>query len=153
MSVTHAHFTIERRYPWSPAQTFTAFADPRLKRRWFGRPEDDPDTSWALDFRVGGEELNQGPGPGGVPVVFRSRYHDIVPERRIVYAYDLVLDGRLVSVSLATIELHPEGSGTRLVLTEHGAFLDGLDDPAAREHGTGKLLEAMEAALRAEVGG
>ena len=78
--------------------------------------------------------------------MFRSRYHDIVPEQRIVYAYDLVLDGRLVSVSLATIELHPEGSGTRLVFTEHGAFLDGLDDPAAREHGTGKLARGDGAA-------
>ena len=152
MSVTHAHFTIERSYPWTPAQTFSAFADPRLKRQWFGRPEDDPDAGWELDFRIGGEEVNRGPGPGGVPVVFRSRYHDIVPDERIVYAYDLELDGRLVSVSLATIQLHAEGGGTRLVFTEHGAFLDGLDDPAAREHGTGKLVEAMERVLRAELG-
>ena len=152
MSVTHAHFTIERSYPWTPAQTFSAFADPRLKRQWFGRPEGAPDASWELDFRIGGEELNTGPGPGGVPVVFRSRYHDIVPDERIVYAYDLELDGRLVSVSLATIQLHADGGGTRLVFTEHGAFLDGLDDPAAREHGTGKLVEAMERVLRAELG-
>ena len=152
MSVTHAHFTIERRYPWTPAQAFSAFADPRLKGRWFGRPDDDPDAAWELDFRVGGEEVNRGPGPGGVPVVFRSRYHDIVPDERIVYAYDLELDGRLVSVSLATIQLHADGSGTRLVFTEHGAFLDGLDDPAAREHGTGKLVEAMERVLRVELG-
>ena len=151
MTVTHADFTIERDYPWTPAQTFSAFADPRLKRQWFGRPDGDPDAAWELDFRIGGEEVNRGPGPGGVPVVFRSRYHDIVPDERIVYAYDLELDGRLVSVSLATIQLHPDGGGTRLVFTEHGAFLDGLDDPSAREHGTGKLVEAMERVLRAEL--
>ena len=152
MSVRHAHFTIERSYPWTPAQTFSAFADPRLKRQWFGRPDDDPDATWELDFRIGGEALNRGPGPGGVRVVFRSRYHDIVPDERIVYAYDLEFDGRLVSVSLATIQLHADGSGTRLVFTEHGAFLDGLDDPSARQHGTGKLVEAMERVLRAELG-
>ena len=148
MSVTHAHFSIERHYPWTPAQAFSAFADPGLKGRWFGRPADDPDAAWELDFRVGGEEVNRGPGPGGVPVVFRSRYHDIVPDERIVFAYDLELDHRLVSVSLTTVEFHADGTGTRLVFTEHGAFFDGLDDPAGREHGTGKLLDAMEGAVR-----
>ena len=34
-----------------------------------------------------------------------------------------------ISVSLATIELKPEGTGTRLTFTEQGAFLDGYDDP------------------------
>jgi hypothetical protein len=29
------------------------------------------------------------------------------------------------------------------VLSEQGAFFDGLDDPAGREHGTGKLLDAL----------
>jgi uncharacterized protein YndB with AHSA1/START domain len=38
MSVTHADFTIERRYPYSPAQTFSAFAEPDLRRRWFANP-------------------------------------------------------------------------------------------------------------------
>ena len=37
-------------------------------------------------------------------------------------AYDLLLDHRLVSVSLTTIEFVPDGGGTRLVFTEQGAF-------------------------------
>ncbi len=47
----------------------------------------------------------------------------------------------------------PDGSGCRLVLTEQGAFLDGLDDPAGREHGTGKLLDRLEAVLARESAG
>src|SRR5205085_4284737 len=35
MSIRQHDFTIERRFPQSPAQTFRAFADPELKRRWF----------------------------------------------------------------------------------------------------------------------
>jgi hypothetical protein len=46
-------------------------------------------------------------------------------------------------MSLTTIEFVADGA-TRLVFTEHGAFFDGLDDPAQREHGTGKLLDALE---------
>jgi hypothetical protein len=37
-------------------------------------------------------------------------------------------------------EFFAEGAGTRLVFTEQGAF---FDDPAEREHGTGKLLDAL----------
>ncbi len=52
-----------------------------------------------------------------------------------------------VSASIATIQLFAEGARTRLVLTEQGAFLDGQDTPAAREHGTRELLEALAGAL------
>jgi len=105
------------------------------------------DAAWELDFRVGGGELNMGRDPSGTLHEFRSRYHDIVDGERIVFAYDLLLDGQLISVSLTTIELRPDSEGTRLVFTEHGAFFDGLEDPAGREHGTGLLLDGLAAFL------
>ena len=37
------------------------------------------------------------------------------------------------------------------MFTEHGAFLDRLEDPAAREHGTGLLLDGLQASLAGEV--
>jgi uncharacterized protein YndB with AHSA1/START domain len=144
MSVTHADFAIERRYRCTPRQTFSAFADPELKRQWFANPGDWPDAVWELDFRVGGGEVSSGGSPGGTHHAFKSRFHEIVEDERIVFAYDLLLDHRLVSVSLTTIELFADGDGTRLVFTEQGAFFDDLDDPAGREHGTGKLLDALE---------
>lgn len=33
--------------------------------------------------------------------------------------------------------------------TEQGAFLDGLEDPAEREHGTNLIVDALGAALEA----
>jgi uncharacterized protein YndB with AHSA1/START domain len=150
MSVTHADFTIERRYGCTPLQTFSAFSDPELKRRWFANPGNWPDAEWELDFRVGGGELNAGGDPGGTHRAFRSRFHDIVENERIVFAYDLLHDHRLMSVSLTTIEFFADGDGTRLVFTEQAAFFDGLGDPADREHGTGKLLDALERFLAGE---
>jgi uncharacterized protein YndB with AHSA1/START domain len=150
MTVAHADFTIERRYGCTPAQTFSAFSDPELKRRWFANPGDWPDAEWELDFRVGGGEVNAGGSPGGTHHAFRSRFHDIVENERIVFAYDLLHDGRLFSVSLTTIEFLADGDGTRLVFTEQGAFLDDLEDAAEREHGTGKLLDALERFLAGE---
>jgi len=47
-----------------------------------------------------------------------------------------------------TIELVAEAGGTRLVMTEQGAFLDGHDTSATREHGTGELLDALGAFLK-----
>jgi uncharacterized protein YndB with AHSA1/START domain len=150
MSVTHAEFTIERQYDCTPAQTFSAFSDPELKGAWFAVPESFENRVWELDFRVGGSEVNSGGPAGGSVHTFRSRYHDIVADERIVFAYDLLLDDRLMSTSLTTVQLFPAEAGTRLLFTEQGAFFDGLDDPAEREHGTGKLLDALGAHLTAE---
>jgi uncharacterized protein YndB with AHSA1/START domain len=70
-----------------------------------------------------------------------------VPDERIVYAYEMALDDTRISVSLTTIELTPAGDGTRLVLTEQGAFLDSFDDPSLRETGMADLLDALGAHL------
>jgi hypothetical protein len=63
------------------------------------------------------------------------------------------LDQTLLSVSVATIELWPEAAGTRLVLTEQGAFLDGRDSPDQRQQGAGGLLDALGAELGREPAG
>ncbi len=152
MSIRQHDFTIERRFRQRPEQTFQAFADPELRQRWFRLPDSWTDTEWSLDFRVGGGELNAGRDRGSTYHLFESRFHDIVDGKRIVFVYDMRLDGRLASVSLTTIELRPDtGGGTHLSFTEHGAFLDGLEDPADREHGTGLLLDGLGAFLADEV--
>jgi uncharacterized protein YndB with AHSA1/START domain len=142
-SVTHATFTIERVYPANPARVFNAFADPAQKARWFQGPEEWGPDEQTMDFRVGGRETSVG-GPKGGPIhAFSAIYQDIVPDERLVYSYEMQLDGTRISVSLATIELRPDGTGTRFVLTEQGAYLDGWDNVADREHGTRELLDAL----------
>ena len=81
--------------------------------------------------------------PGGHEYAFQALYQDIVPGRRIVYTYDMLVDGIRISVSLATAEFKPEREGTRLVFTEQGAFLDGHEAPTQREHGMGSLLDSL----------
>jgi uncharacterized protein YndB with AHSA1/START domain len=147
-SVTHSTFVIERVYPVSPAQVFHALSDPTAKKRWFVGPDAWGQSKFEMDFRVGGREINAG-GPKEGPVhTFNAIYHDIVPDQRIIYSYDMHLGDTRISVSLATIDLKPEGAGTRLVFTEQGAFLDGWDEPGQRERGTRDLLDALAAALQ-----
>jgi uncharacterized protein YndB with AHSA1/START domain len=146
-SIEHANFTIERRYDAPPATVFEAWAHEAAKARWFSGPEEWEDEPHRLDFRVGGREVHRG-GPRGGPVhTYRAIYWDIVPDERIVYTYEMLMDEARVSVSLATIDLKPEGERTLLTLTEHGAFLDGREPPIGREQGWGSLLDALARAL------
>ncbi|MGH9211703.1 MAG: SRPBCC family protein [Acidimicrobiales bacterium] len=148
-SVTHTTFVIDRIYPVPPARVFSAFADCELKERWFAMPDDWVDKHHSLDFRVGGHETNRG-GPEGGPVHrFEARYQDIVDNQRIVYTYDLYLDDRRMSVSLATVEFALDAEGTRMTFTEQGAFLDGIGDSADREHGTNVMADALGKMLSA----
>jgi uncharacterized protein YndB with AHSA1/START domain len=147
-SVSHATFVLERTYPVAPEKVFHALSDLEAKKRWFHGPDDWGQSSFEMDFRVGGREIESG-GPKGGPVhTFEALYQDIVPNQRIIYSYGMHLDDARISVSLATIELKPEREGTRLVFTEQGAFLDGYDDAGQRERGTADLLDALGAALR-----
>jgi uncharacterized protein YndB with AHSA1/START domain len=102
-----------------------------------------------MDVRSGGRERLRGRWASGTVTTFDAVYFDVVPNRRLVYGYEMHLDARKISVSLATLELAPAGAGTRLKLTEQGAFLDGYDDAGSREHGTGLLLDRLGASLRA----
>jgi uncharacterized protein YndB with AHSA1/START domain len=146
-STQHTTFVIERTYEATPAQVFAAWSTAEAKARWFGGPDEWEKGRQEFEFRVGGRE-HIGGGPKGGPVhIFDARYHDIVPDRRIVYSYDLYLDERRISVSLATVEIEAADRGTRLVFTEQAVFLDGYDDAGSREQGTRWLLDKLGAAL------
>jgi uncharacterized protein YndB with AHSA1/START domain len=147
-SITHGSFTIDRTYPdATPARVFDAFARPEAKARWFAGPPGWEKHEASMEFRVGGREVAAGRHGNGMVSRFEAHYYDIVPDERIVYAYEMHIDGNRISVSLATIEMTAKGTGTRLVVTEHGAFLDGYDDSGSRERGTIGLLDQLGKAL------
>jgi uncharacterized protein YndB with AHSA1/START domain len=144
-TVEHSTFSVERTYNAAPARVFAAFADPTKKALWFG-PEGDNNPN-RMDFRVGGAESMSGQVEGGPSFRYDAVYQDIVQDQRIVYTYDMHLNDQRISVSVATIELLQDGERTRLVLTEQGVFLDGLDQPAFREKGTADLLDKLGTTL------
>jgi uncharacterized protein YndB with AHSA1/START domain len=146
--VTHATFSLERSYPVPPARVFAAWADPAAKARWF---TPGPGSGHQLDFRIAGREVATGGPEGGPLMTFETFYRDIVPEQRIVYTSTLSTQTDLMTVSQTTVEFMPgEDGGTRLVLTEQGAFLDGQEQPAWREQGTADQLDALAAELKEE---
>jgi uncharacterized protein YndB with AHSA1/START domain len=148
-SVVHGAFHLERTYDATAEQVYKALSDQAAKDRWFYGPQGWRPIERFMDFRVGGRERAKGQFEGGMTTTFDAIYHDIVPRERIVYSYEMHLDDRKISVSLATLQIEPAGAGrTKLKISEQGAFLDGYDDSGSREHGTGELLDKLGASLK-----
>jgi uncharacterized protein YndB with AHSA1/START domain len=144
-SVVHATFHLERTYDAPAERVWRALTEEAAKRKWFDGP-------WELlerhmDVRPGGRERLKGRWEGGLVSTFDAVYFDVVPNERLVYAYEMYMDDRKISVSLATMQLEAKGGRTTLKMTEQGAYLDGYDDAGSREHGTGVLLDTLGASL------
>lgn len=149
---THATFVLERDYDATTERVWQAFADEEAKKKWFGAEDDD---DWKItesvhDFRVGGTDVNIGTFQDDMESRFVGTYTDIVPNERIVYSYDMWVNGAHLSTSVTTITFEETASGTHLTFTEQGVFLDNADNPAQREAGTSTLLDALGASLAGE---
>jgi uncharacterized protein YndB with AHSA1/START domain len=147
-SVVHATFHLERIYDASVSRVWRALTDETAKGKWFGPQSDAYELlERRMDVRPGGSERVRGRWQGGVVSDFDAIYHDVIPNQRLVYSYVMHLDDKKISASLATVQLTAADGGTKLAITEQGAFLDGYDDAGSREHGTGQLLDLLGASL------
>jgi len=146
-SVTHTDFVLERRYKASPARVFHAWADPDAKRRWSDCHAETGATEYSLDFRPGGHEVYRATLPDGTRLTVDKTFLEIVPDARIIFAYAMAANGRPLSASLVTVEFHRDGDGTRQVLTEQLAYLDGHKDRDERRRGTEEGLDRLELEL------
>lgn len=151
-SVVHATFHLERTYDAPAARVWAALTDPVAKARWFsGPPGGWTLTERSMDIRPGGRERLAGRWDNGVVSAFDAVYFDVIEGERLVYAYEMHMDAKKISVSLATMQIKPvSATRTTLMVTEQGAFLDGYDDAGSRETGTGYLLDAIGASLAAD---
>jgi uncharacterized protein YndB with AHSA1/START domain len=146
-SQTHATFVLERSYPVAVGAVWHALSDNAARDQWFGGGSAFDAHEKSHDFRVGGHAVEDGQWHGGPTSRFFATYTDIVELKRIVFTYDMWVDGRHMSTSLTTIVLEPDGKQTRLTYTEQGVHLDGLDTVEGREQGTAGLLDALGAYL------
>ena len=144
----HNTFTIERRFPHRPARVFSAFAQPALKRRWYGESDQHEIQDFHMDFRLGGTErfryrFKEGHPIAGSEIANESTYQDIVGEKRIVMTTRMALNGKPIAVMLATFEFVPTENGTDVILTHQGAYIDWPDGVKMIEMGWRGLVERL----------
>jgi uncharacterized protein YndB with AHSA1/START domain len=144
MDVTHSTFTLERRYPASVERVFEAWANPEARKRWMARGAEH-----SQNFVVGGLETVKGFDGQGRPLTYEAQYAEIVANERILTTSTLRTGERLSTVSVTSVEFHAEDDGTLLVLTEHGMYLPGQEQPAWREEGTAQQLDTLAAEFAA----
>ena len=148
-SVAHGVFHLERTWDSPVERVWRALTDPAAKAKWFVGPPGCETLERTMDMRPGGRERLKARWETGVVSTFDATYHDVVASARLVYSYEMWLDDRKISVSLATMQLIADGPNrTSLKICEQGAFLDGYDDSGSREMGTGWLLDAIGASLK-----
>jgi uncharacterized protein YndB with AHSA1/START domain len=140
----HDSFTIERTYEKCRDHVWSAWASQEKKNRWMGggitRMEFAPGGVETLISRDAmGEHVNE------------TRYFEIADKTRIVMAYSMALNGRVHSVSLATVTFADEGGGTRLTFTEQICVIPPSDGAPGRKHGWTALLDRVDDVLSADV--
>lgn len=147
-SAVHASFTIERTYPAPRERVFQALTDPAAKARWFAGGNGYTVLVREMDVRPGGRELVKGDG--------RAAW--CRPSRRSTTTWCRTSASSTHTPCIWTRGRFPSrwprsslpsgtGTGTRLVMTEQGAYLDGYDDAGSRERGTQFLLDALGRSL------
>lgn len=130
--------TLVRRIKAPPARVWAAITQPDPILQWWG-PDAGPTLSVVADVRPGGR----------FSVVFRllngdehnptGIYREVVPEKKLVFTWDL--PGALEPESLVTFRIEPVEGGTELTLTH-----ERLPDQEARtshEHGWSGLLDKL----------
>lgn len=130
--------TLVRRIKASPAKVWAAITQPDLMLQWWG-PDAGPTLGVVADVRLGGrfsvvfrllngEEHN----PTGV-------YREVVPEKKLVFTWDL--PGAPEPESLVTFHLESFDGGTQLTLTHER--LPNEEARASHEHGWNGLLDKL----------
>lgn len=142
----HGVVSVVREINASRELVYSAWTELEHRRQWFAGP------GWQeirreLDLSVGGGELAHGRFPNGIETIYQSRFHHIEPNARLIYAFDMRVDGAPHSVSLAGVSFEDLQSYTRLSYTEQAFFLaDGYGEEGRLE-GTNFLIDGLNAYL------
>jgi uncharacterized protein YndB with AHSA1/START domain len=146
--VVHATCVVERSFSKPPSVVFAALSEPDKVRRWMTGGSQSELFEFRCEFLEGGKQtLKYKMGPetpiAGAVITNEGQFQHIVPGERIVTASTMKMGDRIFSASQVTFEVVPKENGTDLVITHQGAFFEGSDGPARREHGWNVLADNL----------
>ncbi len=153
--------TLTRTFKASPERVWRAWTETEQAAAWFG-PHGMQCEIAEHDVRVGGRYRFTFPAPEPEPGTEPEReltpgtnnytafgeYTEVDPPRRLAFTWAWESPGWAGKHSNVTVELEPEGDGTRLTLTH----ADLLDDEAKISHGEGwgASMERLAAHVEAD---
>jgi uncharacterized protein YndB with AHSA1/START domain len=121
-STHHCTIVLERTYDAPIVRVFAAFSDPVARERWSAPSGTTVLIYDEAEFRVEGRDVFRCSAKSDPRYRGETRYHNIVPNCRIVSTEVIDdLDKRL-SVSVATLELKPERGRSRRCPCNPGQF-------------------------------
>ena len=116
---------LERRFAASPQTVYAAWTTPEHIALWWG-PNVGDRSHAEIDLRLGGHFKILTDAADGDQHEVSGVYREIVPNRKLVFTW--AWRSTPERESLVTIDIVPDGDGTRLTLTHEQLF-----DEAARE--------------------
>ena len=119
----HGTVSITRQIDAPRELVYAAWTELEHRRHWFAGPG-WTEIERSVDLRSGGSEVARGRFENGTETLYTSRFHLIEPNVRLIYAFDMHVNGRHFSVSLAGVEFAGRSGTTALTYTEDGFFLD-----------------------------
>jgi uncharacterized protein YndB with AHSA1/START domain len=136
----HRSITIEHVFPHCVDHVWAAWSIPEKKKAWFG------EGLLEFDFRAGGAERSVFVTDMGSHTN-ETRYFEVKDRKRIVFAYSMAVDGRIHTVSLATVLFSDHSGGTKLTYVEQLCVIPPSDGAEGRKHGWHALLDGLETYL------
>lgn len=118
-SATTQSLEIRRVIAASPARAYDAWTTPELLTRWFAPSPDYSVVVHRAETRVGGAYRIEMRHVKGASRVVVGEYRELSRPSRLAFTWGW--EGAAAPDTLVTVEFHPNGSGTEVVLT-HSRF-------------------------------
>lgn len=136
----HDEFTLKRSINASRKLCYRAWTELEHKKNWFIGPEGWEQIERSVDFRVGGEEILHG-RTDSFESKYTARFHLIIPDTQLIYAFDMHVNGGHYSISLTGLDFEESDNGTQITYVEKIYYLTEDYDNKGRIEGTNKLLD------------
>jgi Uncharacterized conserved protein len=143
----HRTTTLERSFPVKPEAVFQAWADLEKRSLW-NSPSDEVKIKYAEDdFSIGGKDVSLCLVGDYVAAEVIGIYHDIAPNRHIVYTEVISSEGAMQGMSLVSVTFTPSGAGTDMTVTLQTTAVSGADFLKDVEEGWTASMGMMEKLL------
>ena len=137
----HGVFSLKRQIKAARELVYSAWTDIEHRKHWFVGPGNWQLIERSVDLRVGGKEIAHGRMEDGTETIYTARFHLIIPNTQLIYAFDMHVEGKHFSVSLAGVEFEESSTGTVMTYTEQAFYFDKEYGTEGRIEGTNGLLD------------